>query len=1187
MVVSSVEEKKLQLLDVTLSPSTAIIDSVAGEFTEKGNAEIVTLGTDGVLRLYRIDKGGVMEEKQRLSTWSTLRSLTKIRFPGESRDWIAFGSDAGEITLLDWNKPQSLNTMELTKSGCRRSAEGQYICADPKGRAIMISAVEKRKLILVVNPNAQPQIMASPLSAHRERTIHYATVGLENGHDNPLFATLELQYPTDLASITAVPKQVAYYELDLGLNHVSRTYAVQVPRHASVLAAVPCGGVLVGGEDWICYVHENVPTIACPLPRRQGHKLPLLVTLIQVFEQSKKRWFALAQSELGDVYKITIEMSEKDETKVVTNIHAALLDSLPNANALNVNKLGMLFGAFATSNHVLYQFERIDLPSTCSGHVVTNVETLTTQLALEQATDTFCPQAKLQNLRKLQTRSNPSPSTDLLVGELAGRETSPQLYRLVGSGPSARLDVLRHGRSVTELASSPLPGIPGGIFTIANNSNGQTELIVVSFADATLVLSVGESIQEVTNSLGLLTNAPTLACGRLEGADALVQVHASGVRHVVNGQAKQWHCPGLKRIETASANTSQVLVAMAGGEIIYFHLDQVSGNLTEAGNVQVGADVCSLHVGPIVKGERQSLWAAVGCRDLSVRILSLNPRSLLQTKSTISCQSRPHSLRLFLEDKNELTLMMGLEDGSCVRTSVDSTTGATNVLNRRFLGARPVAVSELQQGTILGLSSRPWMYQQGEWTPLSYRPLDHGSGINNDSIASGVVATAGQSLRILTLPEMTSNEAFHAQSVSLSYTPRQLTLMPSSSGSNNQMLLCVVEADTNMNGQNREWKSADKDGMDMEDSDEEKEDEEEEAEDQETEIRGPVEPNAWGSCLRLLDPTNNCQTLDVVEYTNGEAALCSCLVRFHSKGGEALLAVGTVTNMTMHPLKQEASHICLYRIVNNRFQLLHKTLVKDGPVLALAQFQGRLLAGIGKTLRLYEMGKRQLLRKTEIKNMTMVKTIQAVGDRAYCGDLLQSIQVVRLDTATNSLGVIASDACPRPIVCQELLDWNTVAVADKFGNVSVLRVLADSSVVPHGSRSLWNDTDKLVPKMELLCQYHVGEVVTSLTRCALVAGGAESLVYVTVTGRIGALVPLTTRADVDFYRSLEGEMQAIHKRSKGYRSYYGPVMGVVDASLCEAFGNLSMEQQTAMAEKLDLTVGEIAKRLEDTKTSLM
>ena len=45
---------------------------------------------------------------------------------------------------------------------------------------------------------------------------------------------------------------------------------------------------------------------------------------------------------------------------------------------------------------------------------------------------------------------------------------------------------------------------------------------MVSFTNATLVLSIGETVEEVTDS-GFLGTTPTLACSRL-GDDALVQV---------------------------------------------------------------------------------------------------------------------------------------------------------------------------------------------------------------------------------------------------------------------------------------------------------------------------------------------------------------------------------------------------------------------------------------------------------------------------------------------------------------------------------------------------------------------------------------------------------------------------------------------------------------------------------------
>ena len=113
----------------------------------------------------------------------------------------------------------------------------------------------------------------------------------------------------------------------------------------------------------------------------------------------------------------------------------------------------------------------------------------------------------------------------------------------------------------------------------------------------------------------------------------------------------------------------------------------------------------------------------------------------------------------------------------------------------------------------------------------------------------------------------------------------------------------------------------------------------------------------------------------------------------------------------------------------------------------------------------------------------MVKTLQAAGDRAYVGDMLRGVQFLHYDSTGNMLVLVARDRSPRPVTCQELLDINTVAVGDKFGNVSVLRLPrgADVGAIDvTGTRALWDSSrDDATPRLETLCTYHVGEVVTS------------------------------------------------------------------------------------------------------------
>lgn len=53
-------------------------------------------------------------------------------------------------------------------------------------------------------------------------------------------------------------------------------------------------------------------------------------------------------------------------------------------------------------------------------------------------------------------------------------------------------------------------------------------------------------------------------------------------------------------------------------------------------------------------------------------------------------------------------------------------------------------------------------------------------------------------------------------------------------------------------------------------------------------------------------------------------------------------------------------------------------------------------------------------------------------------------------------------------------------------------------------------TVPLCAQAEVVVNYHVGETVLSLQKTTLIPGGSESLVYNTLSGGIGILVPFTS-----------------------------------------------------------------------------
>jgi splicing factor 3B subunit 3 len=116
-----------------------------------------------------------------------------------SSDYAVVGSDSGRIVILDYDPRTSsfvkVHQETFGKSGTRRIVPGQYLATDPKGRAVMIAAMEKSKLVYILNRDAAANLtISSPLEAHRTSSIVHHIVGVDVGFENPMFAALEVDY---------------------------------------------------------------------------------------------------------------------------------------------------------------------------------------------------------------------------------------------------------------------------------------------------------------------------------------------------------------------------------------------------------------------------------------------------------------------------------------------------------------------------------------------------------------------------------------------------------------------------------------------------------------------------------------------------------------------------------------------------------------------------------------------------------------------------------------------------------------------------------------------------------------------------------------------------------------------------------------------------------------------------------
>ena len=65
-----------------------------------------------------------------------------------------------------------------------------------------------------------------------------------------------------------------------------------------------------------------------------------------------------------------------------------------------------------------------------------------------------------------------------------------------------------------------------------------------------------------------------------------------------------------------------------------------------------------------------------------------------------------------------------------------------------------------------------------------------------------------------------------------------------------------------------------------------------------------------------------------------------------------------------------------------------------------------------------------------------IVSIQCLGNRIVVGDIQESFHFLRYRRPENQLVIFCDDTNPRWITCSCLLDYNSVAGADKFGNIS-------------------------------------------------------------------------------------------------------------------------------------------------------
>lgn len=93
-------------------------------------------------------------------------------------------------------------------------------------------------------------------------------------------------------------------------------------------------------------------------------------------------------------------------------------------------------------------------------------------------------------------------------------------------------------------------------------------------------------------------------------------------------------------------------------------------------------------------------------------------------------------------------------------------------------------------------------------------------------------------------------------------------------------------------------------------------------------------------------------------------------VDFTNQNGEVFLVVGTAKDLVFEPVRKcSTGFLHVFRFIDggSALSLVHSTPIPGAVPGAISPFYGRLLAGVDNLVRIYDFGKKKLLRKAELR----------------------------------------------------------------------------------------------------------------------------------------------------------------------------------------------------------------------------
>ncbi|AIB09828.1 splicing factor 3b (nucleomorph) [Lotharella oceanica] len=1161
--------------NIKLQKNAFIKKVISGNFSDKFINEFLIIKIKN-LDLFEININGILNFVSSSLIFGLITSIAKLKVPNSNKNLINCGSNTGGISFLKYSNNNTwvnIFTHFFGRSGCRRIVPGYHICNDLKGRACIITAIEKLRFVYIINHKFKDSgIISSPVEIQKSNSIITNIAALENKFNNPCFATIEIdKYEMNESyknfSIR-ISKFLVFYEFDLGLNILITSYLVKlniesniiIPLHYGFLNTPSC---LINNNKFIILKNKYRKEIFLTLPKRIDEESDynnILTTSASLIYKNNNIY--LIQDENGNLFQLNTTISNKNG-EICYLILLKHIDTIHPSYNIEILKKGFLFISSINSYHSLMKF---------NNKYLLNDKYFIKSTQLTNLSDIFIRPLfkviKKKNLIEIKKITTLTPIHNVNIHHNTYTNDN-KLYLLNGVGFSSYLSSLEYGLKIIEMACSTLPIDPKKLWIIQTNSNNIIgSNIIIGFEKFTVVLKIGKMIFE-NNSINLSTSEKTLHCTIINSIN-IIQISNTTIRHIKpNNDINLWKLPKNLEIQNVASNSKQIIIGISNYNILYFEMNCFGYFLQiQIHDYKKTYTALSLPSN-ISDTEIVKFFIITDKFEKQFKILSLNPENWFSILSIYSLPLNPLNLKILRLNNINLVLFISFKNGTLLELKINEKTYSIYHPKIRFIGVKFIKFSSFfiyDFKSVSILSNRTYFIipkkQEIDLRILSNEKIIDISGFS----FTKKIVLASIFKKNLTISTIDNIENYFSE-INIPIYSRGIEILIY----NPFKTLFILE---------NELYEKQKNNFDQKKTNSEI-----------FEIFNINKKTIGVNTIQILSQKEfSCNSF----FITNSKDIMNCMELIEYKINNKLISFIIVGSRI---LKKTFGFIYIYRIYNKgrKFKLIYRTFIKNNP-LSLINIYNNIIIGSESYILFKKIGKKRLLNQTQISiHNAHISTMQIAGTRFIIGDFNNGLLISKIIIEKYELNFFARSIIGKYIETIILLDYDTICISDLNGNFAVFRISKELSIPIEKGYQIISSKNGIkfekLKNIDLISIYNIGESIKKFLKLNLLPWKNDILLYLTILGGIGCFLPLNIKKEIIFLTNLNlflhQESISLISLNNYIDSPYYPTKRMFDAEFCESIKLLPNSTKITISKGLKVKIETITKYLDSLKLKVL